>query len=205
MLAISTYLKNQTLTQLTEGFVNESLKNFMDRITDGGSEKRHRKCKFFKSFFPSEFFVRGFYRCRDCRCFSSFAKNNCIIKDMRLFQLHLNKIHDWFCLNTDQFFITFLLDDASISALNAKNNQMLPFAVVGSMDEVKIGNRMVRARQYPWGTVQVSQSRKWSQIILCRKKLKILKGWKRSSLWFRPFTGNAFANKFGRPPFFDAH
>jgi len=46
-------------------------------------------------------------------------------------------------------------DDASISALNAKNNQMLPFAVVGSMDEVKIGNRMVRARQYPWGTVQV--------------------------------------------------
>ena len=32
---------------------------------------------------------------------------------------------------------------------------MLPFAVVGSMDEVKVGNRMVRARQYPWGTVQV--------------------------------------------------
>jgi len=49
----------------------------------------------------------------------------------------------------------FPTDDASISALNAKNNQMLPFAVVGSMDEVKIGNRMVRARQYPWGTVQV--------------------------------------------------
>ena len=34
-------------------------------------------------------------------------------------------------------------------------NGMLPFAVVGSMDEVKIGNKMVRARQYPWGTVQV--------------------------------------------------
>ena len=34
-------------------------------------------------------------------------------------------------------------------------NGMLPFAVVGSMDEVKVGNRMVRARQYPWGTVQV--------------------------------------------------
>lgn len=30
----------------------------------------------------------------------------------------------------------------------------LPFAVVGSTDEVKIGNKMVRARQYPWGTVQ---------------------------------------------------
>lgn len=30
----------------------------------------------------------------------------------------------------------------------------LPFAVVGSSDEVKIGNKMVKARQYPWGTVQ---------------------------------------------------
>ncbi len=30
----------------------------------------------------------------------------------------------------------------------------LPFAVVGSMDEVKVGNKMVKARQYPWGTVQ---------------------------------------------------
>ena len=87
----------------------------------------------------------------------------------------------------------FLLDDASISALNAKNNQMLPFAVVGSMDEVKIGNRMVRARQYPWGTVQVSLSCKRSveidfgnlskktsrqnirKVRLCRKNLKILK------------------------------
>lgn len=49
----------------------------------------------------------------------------------------------------------FPTDDPSISALNAKMNQMLPFAVVGSMDEVKVGNRMLRARQYPWGTVQV--------------------------------------------------
>ena len=106
MLAISTYPKNQTLTQLTEGFVNESLKNFMDRITDGGSEKRHRKCKFFKVFFVGVF-VRGFYRCRDCRCFSSFAKNNCIIKDMRLFQIHINKILNGFCINIDHFFTTF--------------------------------------------------------------------------------------------------
>merc|ERR1719410_651040 len=49
----------------------------------------------------------------------------------------------------------FPTDDPSISALNSKMNGMLPFAVVGSMDEVKVGNRMVRARQYPWGTVQV--------------------------------------------------
>lgn len=30
----------------------------------------------------------------------------------------------------------------------------LPFAVVGSMEEVKVGNKMVKARQYPWGVVQ---------------------------------------------------
>ena len=30
----------------------------------------------------------------------------------------------------------------------------LPFAVVGSTDEVKLGNKIVRARQYPWGIVQ---------------------------------------------------
>ena len=30
----------------------------------------------------------------------------------------------------------------------------LPFAVVGSLDEIKVGNKMVKARQYPWGTVQ---------------------------------------------------
>jgi len=49
----------------------------------------------------------------------------------------------------------FPTDDQSVSALNAKMNSLLPFAVVGSMDEIKVGNRMVRARQYPWGTVQV--------------------------------------------------
>ncbi len=31
----------------------------------------------------------------------------------------------------------------------------MPFAVVGSVDLVKIGNKMVRARQYPWGVVVV--------------------------------------------------
>lgn len=30
----------------------------------------------------------------------------------------------------------------------------LPFAVVGSGEEVKVGNKLVRARQYPWGVVQ---------------------------------------------------
>lgn len=30
----------------------------------------------------------------------------------------------------------------------------LPFAVVGSTEDVKVGNRMVKGRLYPWGTVQ---------------------------------------------------
>lgn len=30
----------------------------------------------------------------------------------------------------------------------------LPFAVIGSTEEMKIGNKMMKARQYPWGTVQ---------------------------------------------------
>jgi len=30
----------------------------------------------------------------------------------------------------------------------------LPFAVVGSTEEVKVGNKLVRARQYLWGVVQ---------------------------------------------------
>merc|ERR1712080_664559 len=38
---------------------------------------------------------------------------------------------------------------------NKQMNGILPFAVVGSNDFVKVGNKMVRARQYPWGVVQV--------------------------------------------------
>ncbi|XP_037009037.2 septin-14 isoform X2 [Artibeus jamaicensis] len=35
------------------------------------------------------------------------------------------------------------------------NKKHLPFAVVGCIDEVKVGKRMVRGRQYPWGVLQV--------------------------------------------------
>ena len=33
-------------------------------------------------------------------------------------------------------------------------NEHLPFAVVGSSEFVKVGSKMTRARQYPWGVVQ---------------------------------------------------
>ncbi|KAF5914653.1 hypothetical protein HPG69_005150, partial [Diceros bicornis minor] len=41
------------------------------------------------------------------------------------------------------------------SSMNNSNKGHLPFAVVGSTDEVKVGKRMVRGRQYPWGVLQV--------------------------------------------------
>ncbi|XP_064295914.1 septin-10 isoform X4 [Phalacrocorax carbo] len=49
----------------------------------------------------------------------------------------------------------FPADDEAVSEINTMMNGHLPFAVVGSTEEVKIGNRMVRARQYPWGVVEV--------------------------------------------------
>jgi septin 6/8/11 len=49
----------------------------------------------------------------------------------------------------------FPTDDESVKDFNSSMNGHLPFAVVGSMDEVKVGNKMAKARQYPWGTVQV--------------------------------------------------
>jgi len=49
----------------------------------------------------------------------------------------------------------FPTDDETVADTNQAMNQHLPFAVVGSNDEVKVGNKLVKARQYPWGTVQV--------------------------------------------------
>ena len=49
----------------------------------------------------------------------------------------------------------FPTDDDTVAETNAAMNSLLPFAVVGSTDLVKVGNKMVRARQYPWGVVIV--------------------------------------------------
>uniref|UniRef100_H2YIP9 Septin n=1 Tax=Ciona savignyi TaxID=51511 RepID=H2YIP9_CIOSA len=49
----------------------------------------------------------------------------------------------------------FPTDDETVAEGNASMNTHLPFAVVGSTEEIKLGNKMVKARQYPWGTVQV--------------------------------------------------
>ncbi|RLU22343.1 hypothetical protein DMN91_004621 [Ooceraea biroi] len=50
----------------------------------------------------------------------------------------------------------FPTDDESVADINVTMNTHVPFAVVGSTDFIRIGNKMMRSRQYPWGTVQVS-------------------------------------------------
>ncbi|XP_035223663.1 septin-2-like [Stegodyphus dumicola] len=49
----------------------------------------------------------------------------------------------------------FPTDDDTIAEINSAMNALLPFAVVGSTDFVRVGNKAVRGRQYPWGTVIV--------------------------------------------------
>jgi septin 6/8/11 len=48
----------------------------------------------------------------------------------------------------------FPTDDETVSEVNTSMNSHIPFAVVGSTEFVRIGNKMMRSRQYPWGTVQ---------------------------------------------------
>ena len=51
-------------------------------------------------------------------------------------------------------FLNLFLGEETVAETNKQMNGILPFAVVGSNDFVKVGNKMVRARQYPWGVVQ---------------------------------------------------
>lgn len=43
----------------------------------------------------------------------------------------------------------FPTDDESVAEINGTMNAHLPFAVIGSTEELKIGNKMMKARQYP--------------------------------------------------------
>ncbi|XP_009986940.1 PREDICTED: septin-10-like, partial [Tauraco erythrolophus] len=65
-----------------------------------------------------------------------------------------NKIMSELVSNGVQIY-QFPTDDETVSKTNTIMNGHLPFAVVGSTEEVKIGNKMMRVRQYPWGIVQV--------------------------------------------------
>ena len=50
-------------------------------------------------------------------------------------------------------------DDEDTVEENAELRGLLPFAIVGSEDVLEIGGRRVRARQYPWGVVEVDNPR----------------------------------------------
>jgi len=49
----------------------------------------------------------------------------------------------------------FPVDDETVSEINSQMNTQMPFAVLGSREEVLINGETFRARQYPWGTVLV--------------------------------------------------
>lgn len=46
-------------------------------------------------------------------------------------------------------------DDEETIVDNSELRALLPFAIVGSEEEIEVGGEMVRARQYPWGIVEV--------------------------------------------------
>jgi cell division control protein 11 len=50
-------------------------------------------------------------------------------------------------------------DDEDTVEENAELRSLMPFAIVGSEDVLEIGGRRVRARQYPWGVVEVDNPR----------------------------------------------
>uniref|UniRef100_A0A2K6G7C2 Septin n=1 Tax=Propithecus coquereli TaxID=379532 RepID=A0A2K6G7C2_PROCO len=67
----------------------------------------------------------------------------------------------------------FPTDDDTVARINAAMNGQLSFAVVGSMDEVKIRNKMVKAHQDPWGVVQVENENhcdfvKLREMLICK-------------------------------------
>lgn len=50
-------------------------------------------------------------------------------------------------------------DDEDTVEENAELRGLMPFAIVGSEEVVDVGGRRIRARQYPWGLVEVDNPR----------------------------------------------
>jgi cell division control protein 11 len=46
-------------------------------------------------------------------------------------------------------------DDEETIADNSELRALLPFAIVGSEEEIIVGGNLVRGRRYPWGIVEV--------------------------------------------------
>uniref|UniRef100_A0A8C9Q0V4 Septin n=1 Tax=Spermophilus dauricus TaxID=99837 RepID=A0A8C9Q0V4_SPEDA len=73
----------------------------------------------------------------DLQKFKSKIMNELISNNIQIYQFH-----------TFIFYLFHVVQRIEPSGV-------LPFAVVGSIDEVKVGKRMVRGRHYPWGVLQV--------------------------------------------------
>ena len=50
-------------------------------------------------------------------------------------------------------------DDEDTVEENAELRGLMPFAIIGSEDVIEVGGRRIRARQYPWGLVEVDNPR----------------------------------------------
>uniref|UniRef100_A0A8C8E303 Septin n=1 Tax=Oryzias sinensis TaxID=183150 RepID=A0A8C8E303_9TELE len=49
----------------------------------------------------------------------------------------------------------FPTEDEAVAEINSSMNTQLPFAVIGSTENVTVGNKTVKGRMYPWGSIQV--------------------------------------------------
>jgi len=84
------------------------------------------------------------------------AKSDTVSKsDLKKFKMRirtelLTKNVNFYQFPTDQNLV-----DTNTATENKKLNAEMPFAVVGSIEEQTFGNKTMRARKYPWGTVQV--------------------------------------------------
>lgn len=61
-------------------------------------------------------------------------------------------------------------DDEDTVEENSELRSLMPFAIVGSDDVLEVGGRRVRARQYPWGIVEVDNP-KHSDFLAVRSAL----------------------------------
>ncbi|XP_053559388.1 septin-11 isoform X3 [Bombina bombina] len=84
--------------------------------------------------------------------FEAFLQEELKIK-RSLYNYHDTRIHACLYFIAPTGHSLKSLDLVTMKKLDSKVH--LPFAVVGSTEEVKIGNKMAKARQYPWGVVQV--------------------------------------------------
>lgn len=68
---------------------------------------------------------------------------------MTILILFQAKINEELQANGVQIY-SFPTDDETVHEINNSMNTHVPFAVVGSTEFVKLGSKMIRARQYPW-------------------------------------------------------